>query len=186
MAVSKVLILIFAIVKGFNRGCFKNLPTRLHRGQRRQCGGFGAQHARPQAYRGKTAARGGFDFAWGKTAFRADQQGDGRRLGAAVRAGWLARPGASVRRTPRRCRLAQPVVQGQDGRDFGHAVAAALFAGGNDDLLPVPHALFRPFPAQLDDAAFAGQRLDGGDAEFHGFLQGEIHFVAAGNAPEPG
>ena len=46
----------------------------------------------------------------------------------------------------------------------------------------MPDTPLRPFILQLDDAALGGHRLNRGDAQFHGFLQREVHAVAARQA----
>ena len=57
-------------------------------------------------------------------------------------------------------------------------IATALLAGADDDTAPVLNFPFQPFAAQADPAAFGEHRLDGGDAQFDGFLQGVIHLFA--------
>ena len=61
-------------------GLLKITPQGIHRCQRRQGSGFGAQDARAQRYRGKAALHRQFNFHHTKAALRAGEQGHGGGL----------------------------------------------------------------------------------------------------------
>jgi hypothetical protein len=57
-----------------------------------------------------------------------------------------------------------------------------LLAGGDDHALPVAQAFVHLLAAELDHRAPHHEGLDGGNAQFHRLLQGQIHALAAGDA----
>ena len=72
----------------------------------------------------------------------------------------------------------QPGVQLHGHTHLWHHIAAALLAGADHHLLPLLAFLLQPIGGQLDAAALGEERGDAGDAELHGFLDGEVHLVA--------
>ena len=73
----------------------------------------------------------------------------------------------------------QPGVQLHRHAHLGHGIATALLAGTDHHFLPLLAFFLQPIGGQLDAAALGEEGRDAGDAELHGFLDGEVHLVAA-------
>ena len=125
---------------------------------------------------------GEFSLFAAQAAFGADQDGD-RFLGlfdfaeGAVDA-VIQQQGAAVAVLHDRAADLHGDVQ------LGQAAAAGLFAGVDDDLLPVLHPAGLLLFVEFDHAALGEDGGDAGDAQFGGFLQGEVHALAAGDADQ--
>jgi hypothetical protein len=76
----------------------------------------------------------------------------------------------------------QPVVQGDHLAHRGHAVAAALFAGGHGNALPVGVFLVGALALEPEYAALGQQRLQAGHAEFSGLLHQPVHALVGRHA----
>jgi len=156
-------------------------PARPRR--RFPCAGCAAPtgRPRPQPDAGKSRCHGLRNFRWTQAAFGADQQRhrSRRRFQSAqtLLGQWIEQQAQT------RCRrLPQPRRQRERRAHFRQSVAPALLARADGDSAPVLHLAVQPFAAQSGPAAFGEQRLDGGDAQFDGFLQGVIHLLATRDA----
>ncbi|MNG75395.1 hypothetical protein D3C79_338990 [compost metagenome] len=65
--------------------------------------------------------------------------------------------------------------------DFRDAVAAALFAGGDGNLLPLLNFFRQAFAGKRNAATLGKQRGNDVDPQLDGFLNGELHFLTARN-----
>ena len=82
---------------------------------------------------------------------------------------------------PFRRSAAQPFRKGNGSRNLGKRVLAALLAGLQGDALPLlPLGLLLP-RVQAHDRAVRQERNDGGNAQFHGFLNDEVHVGSFGD-----
>ena len=72
-------------------------------------------------------------------------------------------------------RHGQPARHVHDLVDLRNAVAAALFAGGDRDALPMRPLLLRAFAVELEHAALRDQGLDAGRTQLRGLLDQPVH-----------
>ena len=165
-------------------------PQRLYRRQRRQRRGLRAQDARTESDRLeiRAIARARFPAATGRPPGRPAAV---MRVTAARVPLAIGPPRATAAGALRRCGGATSICASHSGRSEQRQTLPARDCGRIarmqriTRLLPVLHAALRAFVLEFDDAALGRDGLDGGHAEFHGLLQGDVHAIAAATVPAP-
>ena len=153
------------------------IPASAHRRQRRR---FGAQHARAELHRLKAGGKSLLLFCCRPTAFGADHKRNvARRGGRFLQALRMVQ----AQQQPRigRRQIRQRFAVALQRPHLRHHVAPALLAGRHHDFLPARHPFVGTLAGQPHNAALAQHRPNFGHAQFHAFLQGEIHALAAGH-----
>ena len=153
-------------------------PEGLHRGERRQSGGFGAQSARSEPHRLEPAQHRGFDVLGGEPRF-ASRQHD--HLAVDRRQSRQPLRGPRLQNQAERAsgHAAQPLRQIENRAHLRDPIAPALLARRLDDPLPVLCPALGALILEPHLAATRRERLYPCHAELDRFPYGEFHAIAA-------